>query len=55
MVYKKKKSKKKNILFFTFPYLGKTDMVLGKKVAIFDWEWDRNLAPRDGRKNPGFL
>ena len=23
-------------------------MVLGKKVAIFDLEWGRNSAPRDG-------
>ena len=27
-------------------------MVLGKKVAIFDWEWVRNSAPRDGQKIP---
>ena len=27
-------------------------MVLGKKVTIFDWEWGRNLAPRDGHKRP---
>ena len=27
-------------------------MVLGKNVAIFDWEWGRNLAPRDGQKFP---
>ena len=27
-------------------------MVLGKKVAIFYWEWGRNLAPRDGQKRP---
>ena len=27
-------------------------MVLRKKVAIFDWEWGRNSAPRDGRKIP---
>ena len=27
-------------------------MVLGKKVTIFDWEWGRNLAPRDGQKRP---
>ena len=27
-------------------------MVLGKKVAIFDWEWGRNLAPREGLKIP---
>ena len=27
-------------------------MVLGKKVAIFDWEWGRNSAPREGQKIP---
>ena len=27
-------------------------MVLGKKVAIFDWEWGRNSAPRGGQKPP---
>ena len=27
-------------------------MVLGKKVTIFDWEWGRNSAPRDGQKRP---
>ena len=27
-------------------------MVLGKKVAIFDWEWGRNLAPKDRQKIP---
>ena len=27
-------------------------MLLGKNVAIFDWEWCRNLAPRDGQKIP---
>ena len=25
-------------------------MVLGKKVAIFDWEWGRNSAPRELRR-----
>ena len=25
-------------------------MVLGKKVDIFDREWGRNSAPRDGQK-----
>ena len=24
-------------------------MVLGKKVAVFDREWGRNSAPRDGQ------
>ena len=23
-----------------------------KKMAIFDWEWGRNSAPRDGQKRP---
>ena len=27
-------------------------MVLGKKAAIFDWEWGRNSAPREGQKIP---
>ena len=27
-------------------------MVLGKKVTIFDWEWDRNSPPRDWQKIP---
>ena len=26
--------------------------VLKKKVAIFDWEWGENWAPRDGQKIP---
>ena len=43
---------KKICFFYTFLYLGKTDMVLGKKVAIFDWEWGGNSAPRDGQKIP---
>ena len=25
-------------------------MALGKKVAIFDWEWGRNLAPGERQK-----
>ena len=25
---------------------------IGKKVAIFDWEWGRNSAPREGQKMP---
>ena len=28
-------------------------MVLGKKAATFDWEWGRNLAPREGQKISG--
>ena len=28
----------------------KSDMVLGKKVAIFDWELGRNSAPNDWQK-----
>ena len=27
-------------------------MALGKKVAIFDWEWGRNSATREGAENP---
>ena len=27
-------------------------MVLGKRVAIFDWEWGLNSAPREGQKIP---
>ena len=27
-------------------------MVSGKKVAIFNWEWGRKSAPRDGQKIP---
>ena len=27
-------------------------MVLGKEVAIFDWEWGRILALREGQKIP---
>ena len=42
-------SKKSFFLLFLF---GKTDMVLGKKVAIFDWERGQNLAPREGKKMP---
>ena len=30
-------------------------MVLGKKVAVFDWEWGQNSAPRDGQKRPCIL
>ena len=32
--------------------LGKSDMVLEKKVTIFDREWGRNSAPRDVQKRP---
>ena len=30
-------------------------MILGKKVAIFDWEWGRNSAPKDGQKSPSMV
>ena len=34
-------------------YLGKTDMEFSNtRVASFEWEWGRNLAPRDGQKIP---
>ena len=54
MVSKEKVKKKKKFFFFTSLYLGKTDIVLGKRVAIFDWEWSQNSAPRDGQKNPWY-
>ena len=43
---------KKLIFFFYFSLLGKTDMVLGKNVAFFDWEWGPNSALREGQKVP---
>ena len=27
-------------------------MIWGEKVAIFNWAWDRNSAPREGQKMP---
>ena len=30
-------------------------MVLGKKVAIFDWEWGQNSAPGEGQKMPCYM
>ena len=30
-------------------------MVLGKKLAIFDWEWVLNSAPREGQKMPRYI
>ena len=27
-------------------------MELGKKMAIFDWKWGQNLAPRERQKIP---
>ena len=50
MVSKKAKKKKTIYLFFTFLNLGKTYTVLGKKVAIFDWENGPSSAARDGQK-----
>ena len=29
-------------------------MVLGKRVAIFDWEWGQNWTLEMGRKGPVF-
>ena len=37
--------------FFTFLTWGKQTWYWGN-VTIFDWEWDRNSAPRDGQKIP---
>ena len=47
-----KKKYKKVFSFFSFLNLGKTAMVLGVKVAIFNWEWGRNSALREGLKIP---
>ena len=30
-------------------------MVVGKKVAIFDWDWGGNSAPREWQKMPCLL
>ena len=45
MVSNKSKIKIKNYL----------DMVLGKNVAIFDWEWGQNSAPSEGQKSLSVL
>ena len=45
--------KKIYIYIFFLPFLiGKNQTWYGKNVAIFDWEWGRNSAPRDGQKRP---
>ena len=41
---KVKKNKKNNNTFLNW----ETEHGKGKKVAIFDWEWGRNSAPREG-------
>ena len=47
-----KKSKKKKIFFLLF-LIGKNRHGIGKKkVALFDWEWGQNFAPREGQTNP---
>ena len=46
-----KKVKRKKIFFLLF-LIAKIRHGIGKKVAIFDWEWGRNSAPRDGQKRP---
>ena len=43
---------KKIVLFFYFSLFWKNRHGIRKKVAIFDWEWGRNLAHRDGQKIP---
>ena len=44
---------KLKIIFFRFSFsFGKNGHGIGKKVAIFDWEWGRNSAPSDGQKIP---
>ena len=49
----KKKKKKKKYFFGYFSSFGKNGHGIGKKVAIFDWEWGRNSAPRVGRVHTG--
>ena len=43
-------SKKK--FFFTFLNWENQTWYWEKKVAVFDWEWGQNSAPRDGQKRP---
>ena len=50
IVHHKCSGLKKKVKTFFLLYLGKMDMVLGKKVAIFDWEWGLNSTPREGQK-----
>ena len=45
MVSKEKVKKKKQNFFFL-----KNGHGIGKRVAIFNWQFGRNLAPRDGQK-----
>ena len=49
LVVSKKKEKAKFIFLYS---IGKADKVLGKKVAIFNWEWGRNSAPRERQEIP---
>ena len=44
-----KKSKEKKMFFFAL--FGKNGHGIGKKVAIFDWEWGRNPTLELGRKS----
>ena len=46
------KKVKKKYFFVYFFQLGKTDMVLGKKVAIFDWNGAEIQPLEKGRKCP---
>ena len=48
----KKKKKKKNFFFFFFLLNWENRHGIGKKVAIFDWEWGQNSDPREGQKIP---
>ena len=47
-----KKSKKKKIFFFTFLNWEKQTWYWEKKLAIFEREWGKNSAPREGQKIP---
>ena len=50
VVSKKVKKKNKKNIFVLFFLIGKNRHGIGKKVAIFDWQWVRNSAPREGQK-----
>ena len=43
------KKVKKKVFFFL---IGKIRHGIGKRVAILDWEWGGDSAPRDGQKIP---
>ena len=55
VVVSKNLKKEKNVfVFFTFLKWEISDMVMGKKVAIFDWEWAEIRPLEMGRKSSDF-